>query len=91
MLQLTTDRFLIKQEYQRMRDSMEPGTDPEYESDSEDMEECVYISDADEHENGDEEDDSGEEETVLAVSQPQRPRRVQKRPGQYRDLANGSV
>ena len=52
-----------------MRDDMEPGTDLKYESDSKDMEEYVYISDADEHENGDEENDSGEEETVLIVSQ----------------------
>ena len=32
------------------------------------MKECVYISDADEHENKDKEDDSGEEEIVLTVS-----------------------
>ena len=48
---------------------MESGTDPKYESDSEDMKEYVYISDADEHENGDEEDNSGKKETVLTVSQ----------------------
>lgn len=50
-----------------MRDSMKSGTDPKYESDSEDMKKYVYISDADEHENEDKEDNSGEEETVLTV------------------------
>ena len=50
-----------------MRDSMKSETDLKYESDSKDMEECIYISDADEHKNEDEEDNNGEKKTVLII------------------------
>ena len=80
---------------------MGSGEPEEDESDTEVMEECVYISDTDEHENDNDNDDNdddgmGETEGVEldhdhAISQLQQPCHMQKRPGQYHDLANSSV
>ena len=61
VLQLTTDCFLIKQEYQQMREDMGSGEPEEDESDTEVMEECVYISDTDEHENDNDNDDNDDD------------------------------
>lgn len=99
MLQLTTDRFLVKEEYHQIQEEnmlVDETDDPNFEED-----ELVYISEDDEY-NEDGEDgedgknDEGEGRETGSVLGPQatieqahrsRPHRVQHTPGQYRAMA----
>lgn len=96
LIQLATDRFLVKEEYRRMVDEgeVEPTDDVDV-LDEEEKEECLYISDKDD--DSDEELDADDEPDAAAHHngspddsiQVSRSRRGRREPGHYRALANG--
>ena len=101
MLQMTTDRFLVKSEYRRMQEDNDEQdfVDEMFEHDSEDSTVCNYISDKGEDDNDaeddnnaeDVEDDGGvEDDETTPKANHLRPRRVQHEPGQYRAMMDGT-
>ena len=89
MLQLMTDRFMIKEEFRRQREEGEEDIIDDEHNEEEAEELFQYISDIGEGEESDD-DHAGQDVDNVPASPVRRSHRVERQPGRYHTLASGN-